>query len=416
MSTTLSVSKTRLQRLMDERVTINKLHEDLIASAESRGDDKALNDVEENQITGYRERMDAIDKETGELLEVVQREEKSASTSKIVRAHLAGDSASATIEDGQTVYRTYAAYARDSLLVKYPELQSRVNDRDAEYAKERLMRAPQHTLSSDLPGLIPPQYLTQILDVINKSRPVISTARSVNLVRGSLSYPNITGRPTVEVQGTQKTEGGTAKMVVAMDTVNARTYLGGGNLSWQAIEWSTPDALQLWFDLAAESYAKRTETFACATLGSAAALGGTAAGTALSGTSTFDQWIAKVVGGLKTVYTNSDTMADTLYLSPDMFFLAASLTSPNGAKLISSGGLNLKGMNGDIAGLNVVTSYGFGTARAIVGDSSAFIVAENSSAPVQLRSTEPAIGGMEVGLIGAIACVAFENSRFATLT
>ena len=53
-----------------------------------------------------------------------------------------------------------------------------------------------------------------------------------------------------------------------------------------------------------------------------------------------------------------------------------------------------------------------GTANAVVGDSSAFFVAENPGAPVELRAVEPAIGGMEVGIIGAMVAVAFDNARF----
>ena len=44
-----------------------------------------------------------------------------------------------------------------------------------------------------------------------------------------------------------------------MVTATASTYLGGGDLSWQAINWSTPNALDLWFRLIAADYALKTE-------------------------------------------------------------------------------------------------------------------------------------------------------------
>jgi hypothetical protein len=44
-----------------------------------------------------------------------------------------------------------------------------------------------------------------------------------------------------------------------MVTATASVYLGGGDLSWQAINWSTPNALRLWFDLVAADYALKTE-------------------------------------------------------------------------------------------------------------------------------------------------------------
>ena len=49
------------------------------------------------------------------------------------------------------------------------------------------------------------------------------------------------------MQGTQKTEAGNTGMDVSMVTKTATTYLGGGNLSWQAIEFSDPSAFDLWF-------------------------------------------------------------------------------------------------------------------------------------------------------------------------
>ena len=61
------------------------------------------------------------------------------------------------------------------------------------------------------------------------------------------------------MQATEKTEAGNTAMASTWRPRPLRTYLGGGDLSWQAINWSTPDALQLWFDLAAADYALKTE-------------------------------------------------------------------------------------------------------------------------------------------------------------
>jgi len=215
----------------------------------------------------------------------------------------------------------------------------------------------------------------------------------------------------VLLQSSEKTEGGTADMQIALRTANASTYIGGGNLSWQAINWSSPEALGLWFDLAAEQYAIKTEAAACAVLLAA----GTASGTVdlVAGTSTFPSWLGAVGTGMAGVYANSGAIADTLYLSPDYFFALASKTSTESASFISQGGLDPVGaLGGRLGPLRVIASAGMGTANAVVGDSSAFFVAENPGAPVELRAVEPAIGGMEVGIIGAMAAVAFDNARF----
>ncbi len=416
---TMSITKTRLERCLDQRATVTKLHEDLLGQIESR-DDKQATDADQQQLISYRTRQEELDTEVADLYQVLEREEASAKTSRLVRAHLAGKDKGVALDDeGQPQYQTFAAYARDALIVKHEDIATHVRMTQGadvvQRAKERLMRTPEHTVSSDVDGLQPQQYLAQILDIINASRPVVASSRRVVLSRGRISFPRITQRPEVKWQGTvEKTEGGTRNMTVEMAEGTADTFIGAGNLSWQAIEWSTPDALDLWFSLQAESYANVTEGTACSVLTAAAS--GTIANP-LNGTSdTFAAWITAVLEGFGAVYANSNTAtADTLYLSPDMFIEAASTVSDSGAMLINAGSLTVPTLSGTLAGLRVVTSRGFAPKTAIVGDSNAFIVAENAGAPVQLRAVEPAIGGIEVGVIGAFVAVAFDNARFVTI-
>ena len=80
------------------------------------------------------------------------------------------------------------------------------------------------------------------------------------------------------------------------------------------------------------------------------------------------------------------------------------------------GGLNIDSMTGTFSGLRVVGSYGFTAGAAILGDSSAFLVGETPGAPVELRAVEPAIGGMEVGVIGAFQSLVFDTDRFLFLS
>jgi hypothetical protein len=61
-------------------------------------------------------------------------------------------------------------------------------------------------------------------------------------------------------------------MAISMVTATASTYLGGGDLSWQAINWSTPNALDLWFRLVAADYALKTETDAATVVSASAFL------------------------------------------------------------------------------------------------------------------------------------------------
>jgi HK97 family phage major capsid protein len=409
----LEQTRVRLERLIDERAMNSKLQESVVQTIET-SESKNPDESQKAQLANYRQRAAEIDEEVEQLRETLEREEASVKSSKMARAFLSGAESGIEIGDnGETQYREFAEYARDVMITKYDQIAALAGGEQArQAAAERKNRAPVNTLSSNLAGLQPPQYLAQIMDVIDKSRPIVATSNSVGLQRGSLTYPRIVQRPQVSLQSTEKTEGGTANMQVEMVTVNASTYIGGGDLSWQAVSWSTPDALSLWFNLAGEAYAVATETKAAAVLGSAGAAGGTAT-TLISGSSTFDNVMAAIVSGAKTVYANSRAAPDTLWVSPDVFYYIAGLTSANSAKLVSEGTLSLGGQSGTIAGVRVVMSPGLTTGKAYIGDSRAFIVAENAGAPVELRVVEPAIGGYEVGVIGAFAAAGFSNARFA---
>src|SRR4029077_7726273 len=153
---------------------------------------------------------------------------------------------------GEPVYRTFAQYARDELVSKFDQIASKAGPGARERASERLTRASVNTLLADVSALSPPQHLAQILEVISTSRPIVEACRRATLSSGKLTYPRITGRPTVGIQATEKTQVSSAKMTVAMDSVYAKVFAGSGDLSYQTINWTTPDALQLFLDLMAE--------------------------------------------------------------------------------------------------------------------------------------------------------------------
>jgi hypothetical protein len=66
--------------------------------------------------------------------------------------------------------------------------------------------------------------------------------------------------------------------------------------------------------------------------------------------------------------------------------------------------------------LSVVVSRGMDANVIVVGDRDGLLVAETAGAPVELRVVEPAIGGVEVGLIGAFEAVVVDDGAFAMIT
>lgn len=407
-------SEIRLARLIDERELTRSKHESMLAAVEAR-DDKHLTDTEAEQVKLYREQAANFDIEIGELAKAIEDNNKAAEQSRELRRAMSNGVEGVSVDGDGVVYNTMAAYARDVILTREGQVCSKIatqfGDKSAiESAAQRLQllkRTPANTLSSNVEGLQPEQHIAQIFQVIDKSRPLVATAVRSTLERGTLTYPQVTTRPVVAVQGTQKTEAGNTGMVVDMATTTASTYLGGGDLSWQAINWSTPDALQLWFDLCAADYALKTEQDAAQALQHSGFTFNIAS--TIAGTPTFAQLLTALAAGAGDVFINSGRMANTIYMAVDRYWYFFGLTSDQFPQVAT--------INADGFGpLRVVASRGMDAGVIVVGDSAGLLVAETAGAPVELRVVEPAIGGVEVGLIGAFEAVVVDAGAFAMIT
>lgn len=420
------VTKMRLERLGDERDRTYEKINDLLALAEEEKRD--LGDFENEQIAKYRTRCGDLEEEIILLAQDVERVQGATDVSRLLREDsddTNGGGRAAGQARGPIVHRTFAEHARDELIVRFPAVASLAAGANGdvqairEAAQERLQRTLQNVTSTTVAGLIVPTHMTQILDIIDKSRPVVASGRQVPLDRGSMTYPVIGTRPTVTEQTSEKTEAGTVAPTVTSATLTAKTYLGATNVSWQAINWSSPSVLDLYFDLAAEAYARQTENRACdvledSTIGTVGTLAGRL-GTA--GTENFAAWRSAVSGGLQGIYnaTGGRHRTNTLYLSANRFFQLATLGSDQTLQMAPIGNLDVGSMTGQFFGMNVVGSYGFDTDVAIVGDSGALLIGENPGSPVEMRVIEPAIGGWELGVIGAFNAAVFDVNRFFKL-
>ncbi len=409
-------AETRLATLLDERQIITEKWEALNASINSR-EDGALTETEQEHVLMYRERVGTIDAETETLSEDILSTRNAIENAAKLRRLMAGAQEGVEATDEGIVYRDFATYARDVILSRDSAICSQISKlaggEDASLkARERLQllktRVPANTLSSNVAGLNPPDHISQIFQIIDKSRPIVAAAPSTGLVRGTITYPSVDTRPVVAVQASEKTEAGNTGMVVSMKTAAAVTYLGGGDLSWQALNWSTPDALQLWFDLVAADYALKTETAAAKAIIDDGFVN-VIADTITAGSSDFAALMKAAGEGYAEVYEQTKRIADTLLVDPFFYSYMFGLTSTPQPIFVSVDGRN-------VGPLNILVSRGLDANTALVGDLEGLLVAETPGAPVELRVVEPAIGGLEVGLIGAFKPVVVDPGSFSLLT
>ena len=384
---------------------------DTIARAVAENDGRDLSDTEANVIERHRARIDAELDPQIETWESIERTRAAHET----RAPVVFPTNAPPAHDdrgAELVYRSFAEYARDALICRYDQIAQRAGNGARQAAEERISRAVANTTSTDVAGLIRPQYLDQIAQVISTARPIVDTARKVNLVSGKLTYPSITQKPIVGKQSAEKTEAPSQKMTVAFVDVIADTYVGAGDISWQAINWSTPDALGLWFDLAAERYAIQTE----AATGTVVAAATVMATPAVPATPTLADWMTALTAAAAAIYAASRRRPNVVYADIVTGYSMMGLVGNVAPVFLPGGSFSLSSGTGNVAGLTLVISPGLPAKTVVVGDSSSLLAAETGGAPVELRAVEPALGGMEVGVIGAFVSKITDVGAFRKLT
>jgi len=403
-------TENRLALRVKARDQVQEEHEHLLREV----GDNDLTAEQQKVATALRERATELDSEIEELSASVEADRAASERSREIRRAMSGRVDGVDATDDGVVYRTMAAYARDVILTgqgrEVSKIAANVPNADREAAAQRLelvKRTPANTLTSDVGGLLPPQHIAQIFQVIDNSRPIVQSAQRAALERGVLTYPRVDASPVVAVQGSEKTEAGNTGMDISMQSATASTYLGGGDLSWQAINWSTPNALDLWFRLVAADYALKTEQDAAQVLQHSGFSNNISS--TISGSATFADFMTAIGAGYAEVFANSGRVANTVYMAPDRFGYLLGLTSSAFTQFTS--------VSGDTVGpLNVVVSRGMDSGVIVVGDRDGLLVAETAGAPVELRVVEPAIGGVEVGLIGAFEAVVVDDGAFAMIT
>jgi|RhiMetdeSRZDD1v2_1073273.scaffolds.fasta_scaffold364097_1 hypothetical protein len=407
---------TQTEKARDNRIAAREHVHGLMESLLGELDGKMPDETQAEVLKRHRADLAKYDAEIIELTEQVDADREAAKRSEEIRRASQVAAGVADADEDGIVYRTMASYARDVLLTHSDkfiraQVDSEVSPDEIRRAAERqelLKRTPATTLTSDLAGLNPPQHIAQIFQIINTRRDLVNAAGvKASLSKGTVTYPQVDGTPIVDVQATQKTEAGNVGMDISMVTKTATTYLGGGNLSWQAIEWSDPNAFDLWFRFAAADYALKTETDAATVVSASAFLNNISSTIATN--ADFATTMTAIGAGYNEVYANSGRTADALIMAPDRFGYLLGLTSAALTQFVDVG-------QAGIGPLRIIVSRGLNAGEMIVGDMDGLLVAETPGAPVRMFVSEPAIAGVEVGIVGAFEAAVVDDGAFALIS
>lgn len=283
-------------------------------------------------------------------------------------------------------------------------------------ARERIARAIQNNITSDVPGLVPTPIVGDIINIIDASRPIVAALRSYAMPQygSSFTRPKVVQHTLVGEQTAQKTELPSRKLTVNPITVNKMTLGGAIDVAFQVIDWTSPSALNAISTDLADQYAIQTEAVAASLI--------TAAGTAnvankvTSVTPLDASKVTKAIAqAAANVYAGSKSFPDMIVASPDMWALLAGTSDTTGRPLMLSGApmnsqgtLRLTAFTGSVLGLPVVVSPALAPGSLYVVASKFAEVYEDRRGA--LRVVEPKLLGWEIAYYGYFAGLVTENT------
>jgi len=289
-------------------------------------------------------------------------------------------------------------------------------------AAERLevySRAADHQRTSDSLGVIPDPIVGPVIDFIDSARPLVSTLGTLPLNNATFYRPIVTQHPAVGLQGTdggpadEKSELTSQKMVIDRLTVNAKTLGGYVNVSRQAIDFSSPSALDLVVNGLGQQYAIETE----ALVGEALASTSTPA-ISYGAVPTADLVAQALWEAVGTVYTAVKGQGRlVLAIAPDVLGDFGPLFAPVNPQNAQSPGFNAgnfaQGQMGTISGISVVMSAGLAPGDAYLFSTAAVEAFEQRVGTLQV--VEPSVFGLQVAYAGYFSTLVVNEDAIVPL-
>ena len=277
-------------------------------------------------------------------------------------------------------------------------IRSLVGDR----VPELKTRAWQDIVTADNLGVVPEAFLSEMIGVIDPSRPFLSSTRKMPLPAAgmTINVPVITQRPTTAVQATEKSLIDSTKTIITSTGFEAVTIAGGADISVQVLRRSSPSYLDLFLELLGEAYAIDAEDQALDALIAAVADGGPEPATAMDpeNLSLGDAFVAS--------FDATRRAPDTIWLSTQAVgeFIDAKASGTNAPLYpgLQASATAAGGITGTVSGLRPVhvPTLDAKGAYAIVGPSSGFGWTEDGTFTLQVDV--PSKAGRDVALVGIL--------------
>ena len=267
--------------------------------------------------------------------------------------------------------------------------------------KEIELRVAAELITTDNLGVVPEQFLDEIIGFIDPSRPFLASTRRLQTPASGMTFnvPVIETRPTVGIQAAEKDELVSTPTSITDTSFTPITIGGYGDISIQLLKRSDPSYLSLYIELLSEAYGVMADDRAVDALLAASGIHNGGNVDADDGPLFGAAWANASAVSRRLV-------PDTIWLSSSAVaaFIDAKSTTTNAplygnlAGAFSAAG----GTGGTISGLRPVhvPALDDEAADAIVGPSRGFAWAEDGTYTLQVDV--PALAGREVALVGMI--------------
>ena len=273
-----------------------------------------------------------------------------------------------------------------------------------------LIAALQVATVAENTGMVPPNYLRDVIGIIDASRPFISSIETAPLPAAGMKIftPKLGAQATVALTA-EGAEFSSTDTAVTFQEDTVVKFAGAGRLDVELVDRSDPSFLDLYIQELAASYAQKTDAYAAniAAQNAAASTGATIYKSIADGIAdsfgvmrmTPNRLLVAAGGGVNDI--DFSGLLGAVDSTGRPIFAAAAPQNANG--LISQGSTA-----GTVAGLSLVVDPNYtgndaGAKYALVYPSNAMRFHESSQ--IQLRTAVVANGQLDIGLYGYCAVV-----------
>ena len=273
-----------------------------------------------------------------------------------------------------------------------------------------LIAALQVATVAENTGMVPPNYLRDVIGIIDNSRPFISSIETAPLPASGMKIftPKLGAQATVALTA-EGAEFSSTDTAVTFQEDTVVKFAGAGRLDVELVDRSDPSFLDLYIQELAASYAQKTDAYAAniAAQNSAASTGSTIYKSIADGIAdsfgvmrmTPNRLLVAAGGGVNDI--DFSGLLGAVDTTGRPIFAAAAPMNANG--LISQGSTA-----GTVAGLSLIVDPNYtgndaGAKYALVYPSNAMRFHESSQ--IQLRTAVVANGQLDIGLYGYCAVV-----------